>query len=220
VAFNTIDAEAEVVATSPAFLEPWMRRLCLVSADCFCKWKKVDEKIKQPHAIAMKDGGLFAFAGLRDTLKDKASGHELQTYTISTTDPNELLNPIHNRMPVIVARKDYERWMPPTALSAAKRVAEIECARPSGTALRRRPQGIRTSVLPNIGRSLQWAREQPADFITRKHRVQTLRTQLALRRHFCAAAAKEFDPLSANTGFKSELTKERVDSSSGDDSRL
>jgi putative SOS response-associated peptidase YedK len=61
----------------------------------------------------MKDGGLFAFAGLWDAWKDKATGDELQTYTILTTDPNELLKPIHNRMPVIVARKDYERWMAP-----------------------------------------------------------------------------------------------------------
>jgi putative SOS response-associated peptidase YedK len=61
----------------------------------------------------LKDGGLFAFAGLWDTWKDKASGQELKTYTILTTDPNELLKPIHNRMPVIVARKDYQRWMAP-----------------------------------------------------------------------------------------------------------
>jgi putative SOS response-associated peptidase YedK len=61
----------------------------------------------------LRDGDLFAFAGLWDTWKNKASGEELQTYTILTTDPNELLKPIHNRMPVIVARKDYERWMAP-----------------------------------------------------------------------------------------------------------
>jgi putative SOS response-associated peptidase YedK len=61
----------------------------------------------------MRGGELFAFAGLWDAWKDKASGQELLTYTILTTDPNELLKSIHNRMPVIVARKDYERWMAP-----------------------------------------------------------------------------------------------------------
>lgn len=61
----------------------------------------------------MKDDGLFAFAGLWDSWKEKATGEELQTYTILTTDPNELLKPIHSRMPVIVARKDYERWVAP-----------------------------------------------------------------------------------------------------------
>ena len=79
----------------------------------FYEWKQLDEKTKQPYAIAMKDGGLFSFAGLRDTWKDKASGEELQTYTILTTDPNELSKPIHNRMPVILSRKDYSRWMAP-----------------------------------------------------------------------------------------------------------
>jgi putative SOS response-associated peptidase YedK len=112
-AFNTINAKAETVSTSPAYREPWKRRRCLVPADFFYEWKKIDEKTKQPYAIAMKDSGLFAFAGLWDTWKNKASGDELQTYTILTIDPNELLKPIHNRMPVIVARKDYERWVAP-----------------------------------------------------------------------------------------------------------
>jgi putative SOS response-associated peptidase YedK len=112
-AFNTINAKSETVATSPAYREPWKRRRCLVPADWFYEWKKVDEKTKQPYAISLKDAELFAFAGLWDTWKDKASGHELLTYTILTTDPNKLLETIHNRMPVIVARKDYERWMAP-----------------------------------------------------------------------------------------------------------
>ncbi len=113
MAFNTINAKAETVATSPAYREPWKRRRCLVPADWFYEWRKVDAKAKQPYAIALKDDGLFAFAGLWDTWKNKASGEELQTYTILTTDPNELLKPIHNRMPVIVARRDYERWIAP-----------------------------------------------------------------------------------------------------------
>ena len=112
-AFNTINAKAETVVTSPAYREPWKRRRCLVPADWFYEWKKLDERTKQPYAIAMKDAELFAFAGLWDTWKDKASGEELQTYTILTTDPNELLKPIYNRMPVIVPPKDYSRWMAP-----------------------------------------------------------------------------------------------------------
>ena len=112
-AFNTINAKAETVATSPAYREPWKRRRCLVPADWFYEWKKIDEKTKQHYALAMEDDGLFAFAGLWDTWKHKATGQELQTYTILTTDPNELLKRIHNRMPVIVARKEYERWMAP-----------------------------------------------------------------------------------------------------------
>ena len=57
---------------------------------------------------------MFAFAGLWETWKDKATGLKLRTYTILTTDPNELMEPIHNRMPVILPRQDYERWLAPT----------------------------------------------------------------------------------------------------------
>jgi putative SOS response-associated peptidase YedK len=73
--------------------------------------KKLDAKTKQPYAIAMKDAELFAFAGLWDKWKDNATGQTLETYTVITTDPNELMEPIHNRMPVILHRQDYERWL-------------------------------------------------------------------------------------------------------------
>jgi len=62
----------------------------------------------------MKDDSMFAFAGLWETWKDRATGQKLRTFTILTTEPNELIEPIHNRMPVILAPKDYERWMAPT----------------------------------------------------------------------------------------------------------
>jgi putative SOS response-associated peptidase YedK len=80
-------------------------------AGWFYEWMKLDEKNKQPYAIGMKDESPFAFGGLWDVRKDKATGHTLETYTIVTTDRNELIEPIHNRMPVIVARNDYERWL-------------------------------------------------------------------------------------------------------------
>jgi putative SOS response-associated peptidase YedK len=73
--------------------------------------KKLDAKTKQPYAIALKDAELFAFAGLWDKWKDNATGQTLETYTVITTDPNELMEPIHNRMPVILHRQDYERWL-------------------------------------------------------------------------------------------------------------
>ena len=110
-AFNTINAKAETIATSPAYREAAKHRRCLVPADWFYEWKKLDAKSKQPYAIAMKDAELFAFAGLWDKWKDKATGQTLETYTVITTDPNELMEPIHNRMPVILHRKDYERWL-------------------------------------------------------------------------------------------------------------
>jgi putative SOS response-associated peptidase YedK len=113
MAYSTINAKAETVASSAAFREPWKRRRCLVPAEWFYEWQKLDEKHKQPYAIAMKDGSIFALAGLWDTWKDKATGKVLNTYTVVTTDPNQLMEPIHNRMPVIIPRKEYQRWMAP-----------------------------------------------------------------------------------------------------------
>jgi putative SOS response-associated peptidase YedK len=112
--FSTINAKSETVATSPAFREAWKTRRCLVPVDWFYEWQKLDEKTKQPYAIAMKGDGMFAFAGLWEKWKDKTTGQVLRTYTILTTDPNELMEPIHNRMPVIIPPKDYERWMAST----------------------------------------------------------------------------------------------------------
>lgn len=113
-AFNTINARAETVATSSAFREPFRRRRCLVPAGWFYEWQRLNEKTKQPFAIGLRDGSLFAFAGLWDSWTDKATGQTLETYTVITTEPNELMEPIHNRMPVILHRQDYERWMATT----------------------------------------------------------------------------------------------------------
>lgn len=111
IAYSTINAKAESVQTSPAFRESWKQRRCLIPAEWFYEWQKLDEKHKQPYAISMKDDSMFAFAGLWDKWKDRTTGQQIETYTILTTDPNELLQSIHNRMPVIIARKDYERWL-------------------------------------------------------------------------------------------------------------
>lgn len=111
--YSTINAKAETVASSPAFREAMKRRRCLVPAEWFYEWQKIDAKTKQPYAIAMKDDSLFAFAGLWDSWKDKVTGKTLETYTVITTDPNELMEPLHNRMPAILRRKDYGRWLEP-----------------------------------------------------------------------------------------------------------
>jgi putative SOS response-associated peptidase YedK len=113
IGFFTINAKSETVTTSPAFREAMKRRRCLVPAEWFYEWAKIDAKTKQPYAIALNDGSLFAFAGLWETWKDKASSQALMTYTILTTDPNELTEPIHDRMPVILPPKDYQRWLEP-----------------------------------------------------------------------------------------------------------
>jgi putative SOS response-associated peptidase YedK len=113
IGFSSINARAESLTTSPAFREAFERRRCLVPAYWFYKWVKLDAKTKQPYAIALNDGALFAFTGLWDSWKDKATGQRVETYTIVTTDPNELMESLHDRMPVILAPKDYERWLAP-----------------------------------------------------------------------------------------------------------
>jgi len=113
VAYNTINAKAETLSTSPAFREAFKRRRCLIPLDGFYEWQPLGAKTKQPFAVALKHGGLFAVAGLWDRWKDKSTGASLETYTVITTDPNELMEPFHNRMPVIVKPDDFERWMAP-----------------------------------------------------------------------------------------------------------
>jgi putative SOS response-associated peptidase YedK len=73
--------------------------------------KKLDAKNKQPYAFMMKDERPFAFAGLWDAWKDPGNGSWLQSYSIITTDPNELTARVHNRMPVTLEPRDYDRWL-------------------------------------------------------------------------------------------------------------
>lgn len=113
IASSTINAKAETVTKSPAFREALAHRRCLVPADAFYEWQKLDAKTKQPYAIAMKSGEMYAFAGLWERWKDANTSTPLETFTVITTDPNEVVAPFHNRMPVILPRKDYERWLAP-----------------------------------------------------------------------------------------------------------
>ena len=111
IGYSTINAKAESIATAPAFREAFRNRRCLVPADAFYEWQKIDAKTKQPFAIGMKDGSPYAFAGLWERWRDPGTREALETFTIITTDPNELLEPLHDRMPVILEPKDYDRWL-------------------------------------------------------------------------------------------------------------
>jgi putative SOS response-associated peptidase YedK len=108
--YSTINARAEEVASKPAYREALKKRRCLVPSDAFYEWQRLDAKSKQPYAIALKGGQPYAFAGLWESWKPP-EGPPLETFTIVTTDPNELMQPIHNRMPVILEPRDYERWL-------------------------------------------------------------------------------------------------------------
>jgi putative SOS response-associated peptidase YedK len=111
IGYATINAKAETVATAPAFREAFRRRHCLVPADAFYEWQKLDSKRKQPFAIALNNRVPYAFAGLWDRWKHPSTRESLESFSIITTDANQVVSPLHNRMPVILERKDYERWL-------------------------------------------------------------------------------------------------------------
>ena len=104
-----INARAETVATKPSFRSAFRKRRCLIPADGFYEWRKVDGGT-QPMLIQLKGGGLFAFAGLWEWWKGGEDG-PVESCTIITTTPTAVTAPIHNRMPVILDPADYDRWL-------------------------------------------------------------------------------------------------------------
>jgi putative SOS response-associated peptidase YedK len=108
-----INARGETVAEKPSFRAAYRRRRCLILADGFYEWQKVPgQKNKQPVYIHLKSGEPFAFAGLWEYWQSE-HGDEVLSATIITTTPNDLLAPIHNRMPVILPPTVYDRWLDP-----------------------------------------------------------------------------------------------------------
>jgi putative SOS response-associated peptidase YedK len=107
-----INARSETAAEKPAFRAAMKRRRCLISADGFYEWKAGGPR-KQPFYIRMKSGGPFAFAGLWETWTGP-NGEELETAAIVTTKANRTLEPIHDRMPVIVPPEAFDLWLDTT----------------------------------------------------------------------------------------------------------
>jgi putative SOS response-associated peptidase YedK len=104
-----INARAETLATQPAFRDAFKARRCIIPASGFYEWQKIGA-VKQPHAIVPEADPIFAFAGLWENWRDRAAGESaewIRTWAIIAGEPNELVAPIHNRMPVILPR---ETW--------------------------------------------------------------------------------------------------------------
>ena len=108
---STINASADTLLEKPIWREPFRRRRCLVPADGFYEWQKTGAKTKQPWAFALADGEPFAFAGLWQHWRSPDKQRAMDTFAIITTEPNELTATVHNRMPVILQPRDYERWL-------------------------------------------------------------------------------------------------------------
>jgi putative SOS response-associated peptidase YedK len=107
---STINAKAETITTSPTWREPFKKRRCLVPVSAFYEWPKEGKSPKQPYAFDLANGSMFAFAGIWDAWKD-GEGRWLQSFAIITTVANELIIPIHNRMPGILHRRDWAEWL-------------------------------------------------------------------------------------------------------------
>jgi putative SOS response-associated peptidase YedK len=104
-----INARAETLAEKPSFKRLIGKRRCVVPADGFYEWRK-ERKRKVPMRIRLKSEEPFGFAGLWDSWR-KPDGKELQSFTIITTEANDLLGPIHDRMPVILAPDGEKLWL-------------------------------------------------------------------------------------------------------------
>lgn len=104
-----VNARGESIAEKPSFRDAFRRRRCLVPADGFYEWK-ADGRFKQPYYVSLKSGEPMAFAGLWESWK-APDGNELRTVCIVTTGANALMQPIHDRMPVIVPPERWADWL-------------------------------------------------------------------------------------------------------------
>jgi putative SOS response-associated peptidase YedK len=110
-----INARAETLAEKPTFRSAYKYHRCLIFADGFFEWQtRPGSKSKIPHLIRLKSGKPFAFAGLWEHWQS-SDGSEVKSAVIITTSPNELMAPIHNRMPVIVPEHTFPQWLDPLA---------------------------------------------------------------------------------------------------------
>jgi putative SOS response-associated peptidase YedK len=123
-----INARGETVTEKPSFRSAVKSRRCLVPADGFYEWVRSDAG-KQPHFIHFADGRPFAFAGLWERWH-RGEGGPLDTCTIITTGPNELIANLHNRMPVILPNIHHDEWLGPQPLQP-ERLQELLVPHPA-----------------------------------------------------------------------------------------
>lgn len=109
ISYKMINARADTLMQKPSFKKPFLTQRCLIPATGFYEWQHIEEK-KIPYYFKLKSGDLFAFAGLYDEWKN-LEGYPLKTFTIITTEPNEIVAPVHNRMPVILPEKSEDIWL-------------------------------------------------------------------------------------------------------------
>lgn len=131
IAYSTINARADTVATKPAFRSAYKKRRCLVIADGYFEWKK-EGKAKLPYLYEIDGGKPFAFAGLWEWWREPGTeGEGIETCSLLTTEANTLASEIHDRMPVILEEADYNRWLDPSVADPADLLKQFPSERMS-----------------------------------------------------------------------------------------
>ena len=159
--YATFNARAEDATDKPSYRGPLRYRRCLVPCDGFYEWKKLDPagKAKQPYLITMADEEHFAMAGMWDCWHD-----ELQSFTVLTTAPNPLMATIHNRMPVVLDREHWPRWLNPQITDPAE-IAHLLRPYPAELMLAR-PVSSYVNSTRNEGARCAWPIDDPRSDIS------------------------------------------------------
>lgn len=110
IAYKTLNARGETVASKPAFRAAFRRRRLLILTDGFYEWKR-EGKQKLPWLFQVDEGKPFAMAGLWESWTDPDTLEEVRSCTIITCDGNEVMTPVHHRMPVILPEEHWELWL-------------------------------------------------------------------------------------------------------------
>jgi putative SOS response-associated peptidase YedK len=150
VGSRMLNARCETAHEKPAYRAAFRARRCLIPADGFYEWKKTG-RVKQPHFIRRRDRAPLAFAGLWERWQPP-QGDPVESCTILTTAPNELMAPIHDRMPVILAPDSFARWLDP-AVTDAEQLAALYAPFPA-EALEAFPVGKDVNRVGNEGAEL------------------------------------------------------------------
>lgn len=115
---KAINARGDTAAEKPMFRSAMKRRRCLIPADGFFEWKQTSAKKKQPYYIGLKQQKLFCFAGLWEHWHNEEQA--IDSCTILTTEANDFLRPLHDRMPVILPAEAYDEWLDPATQDASQ----------------------------------------------------------------------------------------------------
>lgn len=112
IGYKMMNARSETVDTKPSFRKSFLRKRCLIPANGFYEWKNLGTKNKLPFYIRLLNQELFAFAGIFEKWVSPEN-EDVFSYSIITTEANTLLQPLHERMPVILDKENYKFWMDP-----------------------------------------------------------------------------------------------------------